>query len=473
MNSLTKMKPLQGYYSQNYHLGDEVKIQKGMGGVLNRHVLWLRNPHSGINHAGIQFLKMLECTLLAISIIGIPFLKKGYLYSKKIDSYKQFNNQKFNPPPFETVEIKSEKAGFNHINYYAINDNALWFKPKNQTNAKWESFYFDGMVNGTVPVELSVDGANLCVKDDEGYIHYKKVLKEQRFEEEGEQIYRYTDKTIKDNWKESWFSLPVVSFVVNCIKQIIFVSKRLKLDENIKSWGISQRGVYNWYYSDQAGTNHAVSIGVTTLFGLFKGSNDIYFADPWLPFGFKNFLPMSGFGLSHKIPGPEKEGFKSEFIDASASTIALTGYIETEDGDRKIAIYTRLGDFDADGKNPFLKYTDESEKTVENEVRLRKPAPWQQQPDFPSESVIFGTKVTIFQTGEGNLARELRIEGKNDKDQKGYFWKNINDLAWHFTMTDECLEALSVSDVDLLPYDKKQEYLEIPSLIEFIPESSC
>jgi hypothetical protein len=45
--------------------------------------------------------------------------------------------------------------------------------------------------------------------------------------------------------------------------------------------------------------------------------------------------------------------------------------------------------------------------------------------------------ITIIQTGEGNAARELRIQGRNRAGQYGYYFKKIFDPSWNFKITNE------------------------------------
>lgn len=442
---ITPITKIGAFTYDNYKLGDESKYHKGLNGLIERHVIWLKKDRSGIKKVGVQALKIIECVALAIIPGGIFVFDKGIIYAKLLKKFDEFNKIKksnIEPPPYPIVKYKTDKTSFNHINYYAIHNDQLWYKPINEPQAKWEMFYFDGLAKGSKPVRISVDGANLTVEDNQQRIHYKKVLKEKRlnkklFKDVANEKYQYLDKTIKNNWKDKWFTLPYINVFFNAIKQIRYDNKLLKLDDDIISWSISHRGQFNRHYEDLTGTPQPISIGVTTLYAIYKGSNDVYFADPWLPSDFNRKASDKGFGLSHRIDGPKNPNYQAEKIDTSASTICMTGYEETAAG-RKLKIYTILSDFDSAAHNPFLKYTDDPAKAVENKVRYRKQPDWLLQPDLPAGAVpLQGEKATISQNGIGNAAREIRMPALDPTGGKGYYWKPIYADAWQFKSDTE------------------------------------
>ncbi len=410
--------PRPSIYNAAFRLEDSAKSKKGLDGWVQRHVLWLNTEP----HWSKTLLKATECAVLILSMVGIVLLNKGINYSNRLKSYAAFEAKKregAQPPPFKTVKVKSNTASFNHVNYYAIQDKMLWFKPKDQPDAPWQAFYFDGIAQGRIPEELRVDGANLVVKDDKNTIHYKKVLHEYRVDSPDEKYgrYEYVDKTLKDNWKDRWFVFPVFHHIVN-----FFSNKLLKIPDDVIAWSISHRALYNRFYIDEAGKIHIVEVPITSLYALYKGSNDSYIADPWLPFGFKRILSELGIGMNHIIKGPEDEDYTAFDIDSSASTMVQTG----KDAKGRLKIYTRQGDFDTEGRNPFLNNTDDPAKAVDNKVRYTGGRPaWKLHP-LPADAKITGS-AKIFQTGVGNEARELQIDAEN-----GYYTKNITDPEWTF-----------------------------------------
>jgi hypothetical protein len=50
---------------------------------------------------------------------------------------------------------------------------------------------------------------------------------------------------------------------------------------------------------------------------------------------------------------------------------------------------------------------------------------------------VITKNITILLTGEGNAARELRVQGRNKDGSYGYFYKNIFAQKWNFKATGE------------------------------------
>ena len=63
------------------------------------------------------------------------------------------------------------------------------------------------------------------------------------------------------------------------------------------------------------------------------------------------------------------------------------------------------------------------------------------------------------QIGEGNDAREIRVEGWNAKGEKGYFYKMVNELEWQFKPLD------SISGEDPLDLEIKDENGELQTTV--------
>ena len=58
---------------------------------------------------------------------------------------------------------------------------------------------------------------------------------------------------------------------------------------------------------------------------------------------------------------------------------------------------------------------------------------WAKQPGIPLSSQARITRhITIFQTGRGNDARELRVGGLSPEGKTGFYYKNLKDTEWQF-----------------------------------------
>lgn len=406
--------------------------KKAKTGLLERHLRWL---DTRVGKVARIVLLALECIALTLTLIGIPWVFKVIQMSKGIETERLFYERvekDIQPPGDEPILLKTPKRTFNHINDYAIENDVIWVRRRGeQPNNPWKPLYFDGEGNGDKPVSIDADGANLIVVDDKNFLHYKKVIKEYRPEQLAEEQkvnphllgktieqgkYLAVDKSTLNNWKEEWFSLPVVHYVVN-----VFKGKRLKLPEDVRAIAISHRGRFNDYVEDKAGQKCPVSEGVTTLYLLDKDGKRILKYDPWSPVWSKTMI---------YLPESLENGtvFEALNISASGSTVMAVGY-ETKDGEKKLKIVTKLADIDTEGGNPGLKYSyfkDESDP----EVRvLPFQMEWQEHA-LPDGEIT--SQITIMQTGEGNAARELRVQGRNSQGEWGYFSKSIASENWEF-----------------------------------------
>ena len=407
---------------------------------LASHVAWLKKEREGIKKIAIIALLALEIFVLAYSIIGIPMLIRVINLSKELDARREFDQavlSKKKPDIHEKIVIKTPTRTFNHINDYAIEDGIIYYRKRGITEA-WKPIFFDGR-EGDIPEEIDCDGANLIVRDTCRRIHYKKVFIEYRREEldlkknrhfNGKKIdsekYEYfaVDKSVNSNWKDKWFSLPVINYFVN-----FFLGKRLTIPEDVKSMAISHKGRYCNYTNDGADQRHYVNIGVTTLYALSKNGQDIHKYDPWSPI-------LADTEIS--LPETKKTIFEALKISASASTILAIGY-ETDLTTRKktLKIVSRHADIDTEGgDNPLFSYDFFLHAEDPSVIVLPIETKWREHPLYLSQKACVTDRITILQTGNGNDARELRVAGTNEKGEWGYYWKNVADYEWEFIKQD-------------------------------------
>lgn len=293
------------------------------------------------------------------------------------------------------VVLKGNTLTFNHVNEYAISDQELFVRRRNDPSARWQRI--ESEPGSAPPIEIKADGANLMVRDTLNRIHYKKVLKEKR---RGE-VYSYQDISLTSPWMPQWYSLPIISLF-----HPVGAELHLQIPEGARDWAASHRGIYNRYFNNARNGRQYAFPMVTSAYAIPKDGMGVVFADPFLHGGFAKFIAG---------PHPDFEGL---YLDAAASTILLMG---VQKGIAKL--YYRLADFDTLGKNPFLPG-----------FWLKKfagPNQWVEVP-LPTDAVLRYETVTIFQTEEqGNGAREIRIGGER-KGVPGFFRKKILSADWTF-----------------------------------------
>ncbi|KTC85314.1 hypothetical protein [Legionella cincinnatiensis] len=179
------------------------------------------------------------------------------------------------------------------------------------------------------------------------------------------------------------------------------------------------------FFSDANGIHF--DFGFTpTLYVLDKDGLKIVYWDTGLPASFsRGFL----------VP----QGTQGQSISAAGSTVFLSAI----DAEGKLHFFTRMIDYEINGACPGLKvsYTD---------------IPVVEPPDGPEGSFFLGHgirklplqgwvehsvdeilpnlthNVCIRLTGQGDEARELRIQGKDPKLGWGYYFKNISETSWTF-----------------------------------------
>lgn len=427
---------------------------------LGKHVRWLKEERHGWNKVGITAYRVLETLVLTASVIGIVLLIREAQESKRLDIKAQYfqKAEKTQPPPDHPIETKSSTRSFNHIQEFAIENGILWMRHRHSKD-QWKPVYFDGFAKGREPKSLSCDGANLVVLDDQNIVHYKKVLKEIRktevqkserpwLERAGVNLehddYIAVDKGDRNNWKDKWFSLPFAHYIIN-----LFTGKSLKIPSDAKAWAISQRGRYNDYLEDQQRHKHAANVGVTTLYVLDKNGKDIYKYDPWSPKYVKISIP---------VPETPQTSFEAENMSVSASVIMAIGYEVQKDHPerRTLQIYTRLADIDSEGWNPGLKY-DYFDHPESSDIHVVPLPQWISHPIELDEGDFITKDITIIQTGAGNNARELRVEGQRG-GQKGFFFKKVDEDRWHFEPLNESENQISRENALPLEQENTREF---------------
>ncbi|MDR2551562.1 MAG: hypothetical protein LBD31_00115 [Treponema sp.] len=344
-----------------------------------------------------------------------------------------FQTDNFSPPGHrnedingnfpEAVYIKTRTQTFNTYHYYILNGGLIWYKSVNpgQEPKHWTLFAKTGLPHNNrrspanktrAVVEIAADADELVALSAEGA------------------FYRYCfDPTIAHRsgvWldKQGWPA-----------EEQLYLDKRTA---DNRAWAIGKRNMQVLYYEDTFGNQHHNGVQeIVTTYVLLEDGQEIAYTDPGLPSDFsRNYL------------GPERGTFKALSLSASASTM----FVINEAG----LLYTRMADFDITGGDPmFFKYTYIPYKSpLAGTAYLSNltewalpPEDWRKQPSIPLEgNAAITRRITVLQNGQGNAARELRVAGRNENGEIGYWTKAIFDDVWSFISA-----PLSLDKEDFLP----------------------
>ena len=322
----------------------------------------------------------------------------------------------------ENVYLRNSQQGISYEYYYALKDGKLWIKPNESTTGnkgEWKLFNDTGVPSGKdVPsfkhgdkiVEFSTDGTMIVAVSNTGRFYlWQPTLREKTIWEE-EIGAPFTDEIYLPKNK-SW------SFGFSALRA---PWKRLTPMHDIVTY---------WEDIDRNKTQFGLT---ATIYVVSLDGQKIYFTDTGLPATF-----------NRAFTSPERGAFIIENMSAAASTV----FVINETG----KMYTRMHDAEIEGGGPALKFTYQRGKRTKNDeivpimeaVRSLPLPDWRQQEtvaevlDDPMKRASVTQNITIIQTGEGNAARELRIQGRNSAGRYGYYFKKIFDPFWNFKITNE------------------------------------
>lgn len=219
---------------------------------------------------------------------------------------------------------------------------------------------------------------------------------------------------------------------------VLVQPERLRLPDHTKAWALSVRHRHVQYYEDILGNQfNWGAAGCTSFYTLDQDGQQLRHGDPWFPPDF-----------SRQMCGPKRGAFVAENLSSSASTTFLIGKNGT--------LYTRFYDYDSNGGTPFFRYrygdaprhsVPGTDPASEKEIRALPPEDWREEPGIPlSGKARLARNISILQTGLGNHARELRVQGLSASGLSGYYHKMLDESAWSFMETGE-----SIRPTDLLP----------------------
>ncbi|MDR1143960.1 MAG: hypothetical protein LBK77_07065, partial [Spirochaetaceae bacterium] len=309
----------------------------------------------------------------------------------------------------EAVYVKTRTQTFNAYHYYILHEGRIWYKsidPEKKPE-DWTLFAKTGLPHNPMKsgfnnperiVEISADADEMAALSNKGG------------------FYRYCFDRILSRRRNVWFD-----------RQGWPGEEQLRLDRRTSDnldWALGKRNSHVLYYEDPFGNqHHNGTMEIATTYILLKDGQEICYGDTGLPSDF-----------SRNYTGPERGAFRACALSASASTM----FVINEAGE----MYTRLADFDTTGCDPmWFKYTyvpyqsdlpGTNYFSNLNEWGL-PPEDWRYQPRIPLAGKAAVTRhITILQNGHGNGARELRVAGRSEAGETGYWTKAIFEDEWQF-----------------------------------------
>ncbi|HUU02651.1 MAG TPA: hypothetical protein VM425_14520 [Myxococcota bacterium] len=298
----------------------------------------------------------------------------------------------------ERVIFRSKKTSFNWKWYVTLHEGKIWVKPNPEAGeapGEW-TLLGTGLPSGadvvrfdppTEIIEISADGTWLHALSPAGV------------------FYRGTDFTGNVHsfftWSDTWGHPAANGPGITTEFPTTY------------GWSVSDsQGAGVNHYQDRLGTSHSVGMGVAHMYRIGAEGRSLIFNDWWLPADW-----------SRQICLPDRGTFFAENMSASASTIFIVGTLGE--------LYTRLYDFDTGGENDSLIYSFLITEAA-GDTRALPAEDWQRQPGITDGLIT--SRITIYQDGQGNAARMLRVEGVQD-GRTGFYYKHIFDESWSFEET--------------------------------------
>lgn len=329
------------------------------------------------------------------------------------------------PPPDlpERIVLKSTTRTFTETQLFAVSGGKIWVRPSEASQAaekRWKLLGGTGLPrhkDGTAftppaaPVMWIVADLRFLIAVDENRRVY-----DVQFEPHADVL---ADDAIdwQDKWGMPWRMMPEL----------------VHMPAHIRTADTSL--LMNNYSEDVDGNTHPILL-IHSFYVLEDNGQRFRFNDPW--------LPVNAFEM--RFSSPERGRFVVRNFSSSGSTLLVV-----DDAGR---LFTRLIDFDTMGGNPGIRYTyQRSRRLAEPDhpfVALQANLPWWfDTRSLPAEHWRpqarppgrYTDRLAMVQTGRGNAARELRVEGTDADGRTGYWKKAIDDAAWTFEPTGLPLEG--------------------------------
>jgi hypothetical protein len=181
------------------------------------------------------------------------------------------------------------------------------------------------------------------------------------------------------------------------------------------------------YYTDRNGIKF--DFGFTaTIYVLLEDGQRIMYWDTGLPPSFSRGFLTPLFGTT-----------QGQSISAAGSTV----FISVVDSTNKLRFFTRMYDYEINGSCPGLTFTFKNRSELEDPPltngtvflgfgQRRLPLELWREHLVDGIDQYLTSQVSIHLTGEGNSARELRIQGQDRQGTLGYYYKGIDESTWRF-----------------------------------------
>ncbi|MBI3543089.1 MAG: hypothetical protein HY075_07440 [Deltaproteobacteria bacterium] len=332
------------------------------------------------------------------------------------------------------VFVKDREQSFSYENYYALKDGKLWIKPNERATGRkggWVLFEGTGVPFGKEAksfgpfdrlTEFATEGLMVMATSQNGRVYmWEPTLFGPTVWQE-EMGAPFSDALYLPPNRDWTFSMSVA----------VAPYKRVTPMHDIDS-----------YYEDSAGNR--IEFGFTaTIYTLDPDGQRIRYWDTGLPPSWDRAFAT-----------PERGRFVAERLSASGSTILVI--------DKSGKMYTRMYDYEMNGACPGLRFTWEKlrqGKTPDEVIPLFKAVrvmpleDWREQEQIPVKGLAsMSTRIAIVMTGEGNAARELRVEGTDENGLCGYWSKPVFEKSWSFQITGECADVrYAIAE----PYGKRE-----------------
>ncbi len=330
-------------------------------------------------------------------------------------------------PSFQRIFVKTPDTSFSTECNYALSGGRLWVSARNpdpKSNSNWELFAGTGVPFGDLASSFK-DGHNLSGFATEGNM-VVAVSNTGRFYSWQPTLFRETvwDENLGTPFPQALHLPPNRHWTFSMSLAVAAKKRRTPMRDIVT------------YYEDHIGNK--IEFGFTaTIFTLDPNGQVIRYMDTGLPASFDK-----GFAT------PERGRFIAEDLSAAGSTLFVI--------DASGKMYTRMYDYEIFGACPGLRFTFDTNCPKQSSprpdgvlpifsaVRVLPLEDWREQPAIPLEAGAFiTTNLGIEITGEGNAARELRVQGRNARGEWGYYWKNIfaEAGAWAFQVTGETYDV--------------------------------
>lgn len=323
------------------------------------------------------------------------------------------------------VHFKTPSQGFCWENEYALSDGKIWVRPNVETSGKegaWTLFDGTGIPFGEKAASFRAD---------------QRVLE---FATDGTMVLAVSNSGRFYNWQ------PTLSArTVWMDKMGAPFEEDLYLPRN-RAWGFSlsvavapekrltpMHDIVS-YYEDADGNK--IQFGFTaTLFVLDPDGQRIRYWDTGLPASF------------HKAFATPDRG---RFVAVNLSTAASTLFVV----DGRGRMFTKMHDYEMFAACPGLRYTYQRERRTRSDAEIMPllsalrtlPLPdWRPQEPIPLHGdAVMSSVITILQNGQGNAARELRVQGRDGEGREGYWFKPIFAPSWAFRVTGQRLDESKI-----------------------------